>query len=122
MKSRLAKLVKRWEPDIIGDFNAYLSPTEKKGGRTPLSVAMSDFRDMMGVDKVVGKLDRAFVNNEWNLLHPGWRNVPFKFFKMWTTDPSLKDLVLKSWSEPIEGHSVFVLTQNLKRLKGDLKC
>ncbi|KAF9619458.1 hypothetical protein IFM89_007033 [Coptis chinensis] len=162
-KSRLAKLVKKWEPDIIGiaepkidpsSFStSYLRslglytqivhnsndnmvpnlwllwkndllaptlhsqssqhitvespnglitiihsssvPTEKEGGRTPLSVAMSDFRDMvssnqlmeaphsrfeftwwnkqMGVDKVVRKLDRAFVNNEWNLLHPGWR-------------------------------------------------
>ncbi|KAF9614767.1 hypothetical protein IFM89_020621 [Coptis chinensis] len=100
----------------------------------------------MGVDKVVGKLDRVFYNNEWNLLHPGWRykalcklcsdhspivgwsisiprprNVPFKFFKMWTTHPSLKDLVIQSWSEPMEGYSVFVLTQKLKCLKGKLK-
>ncbi|KAF9621053.1 hypothetical protein IFM89_015875 [Coptis chinensis] len=115
---------------MIGDFNAYLSPTEKKGGRTPLYVAMSDFRDMVHSNQLMEAPHSGFeftwlnkhMGVDKTITIPRPRNVPFKFFKMWTTDTSLKDLVLQSWSEPIEGHSIFVLTQKLKRLKGALKC
>ncbi|KAF9613722.1 hypothetical protein IFM89_010164 [Coptis chinensis] len=105
---------------LITIIHASSVPTKKKGGRTPLFVAMSDFRDMRY--RALSKLcsDHSPLVG-WTITIPRPRNVPFKFFKIWTTDPSLKELMLQSWFEPIEGHSVFVLTQKLKRLKGDLK-
>ncbi|KAF9595957.1 hypothetical protein IFM89_006703 [Coptis chinensis] len=49
------------------------------------------------------------------------KNIPFKFFNMWCTHPNFKEVVLDSWQTPIMGHSIFILTQKLKRLKGVLK-
>ncbi|KAF9618145.1 hypothetical protein IFM89_000548 [Coptis chinensis] len=52
---------------------------------------------------------------------PRPKNIPFKFFNMWCAHPSFRDVVQQSWATPILGHSIFVLTQKLKRLKGVLK-
>ncbi|KAF9615242.1 hypothetical protein IFM89_022504 [Coptis chinensis] len=40
---------------------------------------------------------------------------------MWCTHPTFRDTVSESWQIPIQGNSIFILTQKLKRLKGVLK-
>ncbi|KAF9605051.1 hypothetical protein IFM89_013721 [Coptis chinensis] len=152
---------------LMGDFNAYLSCSEKQGGKT-IARAMNDLREcvstsqlmevpsngfhhtwwnkQVGRFKIVGKLDRMFCNAIWSSKFPGWnykvcnrvcsdhsplvgrsieiprpKNVPFKFFNMWCSHPSFREVVQQSWEVPILGHSIFALTQKLKRLKGVLK-
>ncbi|KAF9623077.1 hypothetical protein IFM89_036231 [Coptis chinensis] len=79
---------------ILGDFNAYLSYSDKQGGHRPSTAAMSDFRDFVGSNhlmeapcngfhfswwnkqvgrlKILGKLDRMFFNILWSSKYPGW--------------------------------------------------
>ncbi|KAF9620903.1 hypothetical protein IFM89_015300 [Coptis chinensis] len=79
---------------ILGDFNAYLSYSDKQGGHRPSTAAMSDFRDFIGSNhlmeapckgfhfswwnkqvgrlKILGKLDRMFFNILWSSKYPGW--------------------------------------------------
>ncbi|KAF5187181.1 Ribonuclease h domain [Thalictrum thalictroides] len=79
---------------IIGDFNAYRSLDEKKGGLLPQSAAMSDFNGFIdsqelvsphntgvnftwsnkqaGSRRILGKLDRILVTNRWLQLFPSW--------------------------------------------------
>ncbi|KAF9625204.1 hypothetical protein IFM89_020438 [Coptis chinensis] len=153
---------------ILGDFNAYLSYSDKQGGHRPSIAAMSDFRDFIGSNhlmeapckgfhfswwnkqvgrlKILGKLDRMFFNILWSSKYPGWnykvcnrlcsdhspivgrsvdiprpKNVPFKFFNMWCSQPSFRDKVKAIWDVPLAGHSIYILTQKLKRLKSALK-
>ncbi|KAF9613811.1 hypothetical protein IFM89_011980 [Coptis chinensis] len=47
--------------------------------------------------------------------------MPFKFFNMWCSHPNFKEVVMECWKEPIMGHSLYILTQKLKRLKAVLK-
>ncbi|KAF9606887.1 hypothetical protein IFM89_029486 [Coptis chinensis] len=56
-----------------------------------------------------------------NISIPQPKNKPFKFFNMWCTHPTFRDIVFDSWQQPILGNSIFILTQKLKRLKGVLK-
>ncbi|KAF9616543.1 hypothetical protein IFM89_030004 [Coptis chinensis] len=85
-------------------------------------------------------------NANWSYTFPGWKykvvsricsdhspimggiisiprpnNMPFKFFNMWCSHPKFREVVMESWQEPIMGHSLYILTQKLKRLKGVLK-
>ncbi|KAF9604163.1 hypothetical protein IFM89_003287 [Coptis chinensis] len=153
---------------IIGDFNAYLSCSDKQGGHRPSTAAMSDFRYFVGSNhlmeapcngfhfswwnkqvgrlKILGKLDRMFFNILWSSKYLGWnykvcnrlcsdhspivgrsvdiprpKNVPFKFFNMWCSHPSFRDTVKANWDVPLAGHSIYILTQKLKRLKSALK-
>ncbi|KAF9613315.1 hypothetical protein IFM89_006825 [Coptis chinensis] len=100
----------------------------------------------VGRFKIMGKLDRMLCNAEWCSKFQGWNykvgsricsdhspimgcginvpspgNMPFKFFNRWCTDPNFKDIVKASWEIPIWGHSIFILTQKLKRLKATPK-
>lgn len=80
---------------IIRDFNTITSVHEKKGGRSPLNVAMSDFNEWIDncellqalksglqfswsngrCDKkrILCNLDRAFYNLQWLNLYSGWK-------------------------------------------------
>ncbi|KAF9604950.1 hypothetical protein IFM89_011317 [Coptis chinensis] len=79
---------------VIGDFDAYLSPSEKKGGRYPSQAAMDNHRKALddnqlveavhsgvtytwwnkhlGRNKIIGKLDRMLINQKWLIVHTGW--------------------------------------------------
>ncbi|KAF9622129.1 hypothetical protein IFM89_029413 [Coptis chinensis] len=52
---------------------------------------------------------------------PRPNNMPFKFFNMWCCHPNFREVVMDSWQAPIMGHSIYILTQKPKRLKGILK-
>ncbi|KAF9602111.1 hypothetical protein IFM89_025156 [Coptis chinensis] len=100
----------------------------------------------VGEFKIMGKLDRMLCNANWGTKYPGWkykvlgricldhsplmggsiiiphpRNLSLKLFNMRCSHPTFKELVLDSWKDPILGHSIFILTQKLKKLKGVLK-
>ncbi|KAF9625478.1 hypothetical protein IFM89_023394 [Coptis chinensis] len=84
---------------ILGDFNAYLSFSDKQGGHRPSTSVMSDFRDFVGSNhlmeapcngfhfswwnkkvgqlKIMGKLDRMFFNILWSSKYPGWNYKEF---------------------------------------------
>ncbi|KAF9595956.1 hypothetical protein IFM89_006702 [Coptis chinensis] len=79
---------------ILGDFNAYLSVSEKKGGNNPTASSMNDFMDFIsnnelmevpnsgfhltwwnkqvGEFKILGKLDRMLCNANWGSKFPRW--------------------------------------------------
>ncbi|KAF9591206.1 hypothetical protein IFM89_002861 [Coptis chinensis] len=84
---------------ILGDFNTYLSYSDKQGGHRPSTAAMSDFRDFVGSNhlmeapcigfhfswwnkqvgrlKILGKLDRMFFNILWSSKYLGWNYKEF---------------------------------------------
>ncbi|KAF9614633.1 hypothetical protein IFM89_019610 [Coptis chinensis] len=96
--------------------------------------------------KILGKLDRMFSNILWSSKYPGWnykvcnwlcsdhspivgrcvdipqpKNIPFKFFNMWCSHSTFRDTGKANWDVPVSGHSIYILTQKLKRLKSALK-
>lgn len=54
-----------------------------------------------------------------DMLRP--KNVPFKFSKVWTSYNTFMKLVEDNRKLQVEGSPLFVLSQNLKSLKGALK-
>jgi len=91
------------------------------------------------------KIDRALVNNGWNLrfsfseasflnpsisdhtpivvrvLHPPRRRKPFKYFEFWEQHPDFKSIVQQVWNTPVSGVPMFQLVFKLKMLKARLK-
>ncbi|KAF5196979.1 Dnase i-like superfamily protein [Thalictrum thalictroides] len=81
---------------VVGDFNADLFSTEKKGGRSPGNVAMREFNSFMnenalvdvtrlglkyswcnrrkGKKRIFAKLDRMLVNQEFLQNADGWKS------------------------------------------------
>jgi len=95
--------------------------------------------------KKLRKIDRALVNNEWNLrfsfseasfltpgisdrtpimvkvLHPPRKRKPFKYFDFWEHHPDFKSVVQQIWNTPVSGVPVFQLVSKLKMLKARLR-
>ncbi|KAF5190602.1 hypothetical protein FRX31_019811 [Thalictrum thalictroides] len=79
---------------IAVDFNAHIFVDERKGGRTPSSTAIQNFRDFIdgnylseahstglqytwsnrqqGARKILSKIDRILANQEWMQKFMGW--------------------------------------------------
>ncbi|KAF9610598.1 hypothetical protein IFM89_023486 [Coptis chinensis] len=57
----------------------------------------------------------------WHDSIPKPMNALFKFFNLWTTDPDFQNFVKGSWQTPIQGHSLFILAQKMKRLEKTFK-
>ncbi|KAF9618077.1 hypothetical protein IFM89_000028 [Coptis chinensis] len=123
---------------IMGDFNAYLSISKKKGGNNPSSSAMNDFRNFISNNQMMEVPSSGYQLTWWNkqvgricshhspllggnLTISQPKNRPFKFFNMWCTHPTFRDTVFESWQIPHQENSIFILMQKLKRLKGVLK-
>ncbi|KAF9611097.1 hypothetical protein IFM89_026990 [Coptis chinensis] len=51
---------------ILGDFNAYLSYSDKQGGHRPSTAAMSDFRDFVGSNHLMEAPCNGFHFSWWN--------------------------------------------------------
>ncbi|XP_074288423.1 uncharacterized protein LOC141613582 [Silene latifolia] len=96
--------------------------------------------------RVYSRLDRALVNQHWtdqfptvyaNFLPEGHfdhnpcligladsgqhRNMPFKYFNMWSLSPDFHNCVSISWQYRYEGTKMFRVIQKLRRLKPALK-
>ncbi|KAF9618690.1 hypothetical protein IFM89_002385 [Coptis chinensis] len=82
---------------VEGDFNAYLSDSEKQGGNKPSAVAMNDFRECVSNSHLMEVPSKGFLHTWWNKQRSG------------TTELG------SSYPRTL---SIFVLTQKLKRLKG----
>lgn len=148
---------------VLGDFNCLLSPDERVNGVPPTEYQINEFVDLCSslglVDsvssgirftwtngRVMSKLDRVLINNEW--LEAGWfcktkfvpcllsdhaysvtslfginKKVPrpFKFFNMWTSHPKFKLFVQDNWSLPCYGHNQFIFAKRLKAMQAPLK-
>ncbi|KAF9596337.1 hypothetical protein IFM89_008863 [Coptis chinensis] len=153
---------------VIGDFNIVTSIAERKGGGTPCISAMDDFNHFIhsnalidsttsgfkyswcnkrwGSKRMLQKIDRMLVNQDWLKGNVGWRskilkrkfsdhspivgwntcipkphNIPFRFRKAWLSHDSLKEVVADSWNEPLYDVPIRKVVKKLKRLKQKLK-
>ncbi|XP_026451379.1 uncharacterized protein LOC113351651 [Papaver somniferum] len=97
---------------LIGDFNTVLNADEKKGGRSPLNAAMSDFNDCIdacgliqapksGLDPAARGISDHGPLIGSDILIGRALNTPFKFQQMWLTHPSFLQVVVDSWNEDI---------------------
>ncbi|XP_060190891.1 uncharacterized protein LOC132620221 [Lycium barbarum] len=117
---------------VLGDFNAILSPNEKKGGR-PHKISQSmDFitcMDDCGLfdarysgntftwsngrkkgNRICKRLDRILYNEEWS------NNTGDTL----TLQPSFLQVVQNSWEEAVQGNCMWILQEKLKRLASTL--
>lgn len=51
-----------------------------------------------------------------SMVPPNGRRKPFKFFNFWLQHPEFSQILNNSWSAPLEGRPMFVLSSKLKRL------
>ncbi|KAF9590975.1 hypothetical protein IFM89_000520, partial [Coptis chinensis] len=51
---------------LLGDFNAYLSDSEKQGGNKPSAVAMNDFRECVSNSHLMEVPSKGFLHTWWN--------------------------------------------------------
>ncbi|KAF9623026.1 hypothetical protein IFM89_036007 [Coptis chinensis] len=153
---------------IAGDFNVVTALSERKGGGLPCRVAVNEFvkfindnalldsttlgyefsycNKRLGAARMLQKIDRILVNQEWLQVLPNWsskilkrkfsdhspvvgwspfipkpHNIPFRFMKMWLDHANLKQVVTESWNEPLVDVPIRKVMKNLKRLKATLK-
>lgn len=151
---------------VAGDFNAIKDPSDRVGGATNWIPCFDEFGQCLeqtdlvdlryvglryswstsaGNLKKLRKIDRALVNNEWNLrfsyseasfLTPGisdhspitvkvlqqpHRRKPFKYFQCWEHHPDFKSIVQQTWDTPVSGYPMFQLVSKLKMLKTRLR-
>lgn len=147
----------------MGDFNCVLRREERVG--SPVTMAeIRDFRNCVdtnglhelkssgsfytwsskqnGDDKVLSRIDRVLVNNEWKaempaaevnftseglfdhcpaILHwedtrrPGRKH--FKYFNMWSMASEFKTKVRTSWDPPISGREVKQIEKGINRVE-----
>ncbi|XP_074318390.1 uncharacterized protein LOC141655199 [Silene latifolia] len=96
--------------------------------------------------RVYSRLDKALVNQHWTDPFPTvyaiflpeghfdhnpcligladsgqHRNMPFKYFNMWSLSPDFHNCVSSAWQYRYEGTKMFRVIQKLKRLKPALK-
>ncbi|MBA0568769.1 hypothetical protein Golob_006239 [Gossypium lobatum] len=93
----------------IGDFNAILSSSNKKGGHKDLGFKGPDF--MWHRDDLYERLDRAISNDTWLRNFP----MPFQISGYWVEHPSFPNFVKENWclkGNMVEALNIF--TRNIK--------
>lgn len=149
---------------VLGDFNNVLKYNERCNGRDVTPYEIRDFEDCCNAlglsdmqsagcfftwsnNRVLCKLDRALVNNQWlmlgthslaNFLPAGCisdhspciaslflqdfsSRKPFKFFNLWSDHCDFLQTVIDGWDPYIFGTAQFVLVKQLKGLQRHLK-
>ncbi|KAL3749604.1 hypothetical protein ACJRO7_010698 [Eucalyptus globulus] len=151
---------------VVGDFNAIKDPSDRIGSSTNWIPYFDEFANCLNQTELtdlrfVGlryswttssgnlrkmrKIDRAMVNNKWNIdfsfseatflkpgisdhtpivvrvVHPPRRRKPFKYFEFWEKHPDFKTIVHQVWSFPVRGVPMFQLVSKLKLLKAHLR-
>ncbi|KAL2938444.1 L-seryl-tRNA(Sec) selenium transferase [Bienertia sinuspersici] len=96
--------------------------------------------------RVYSKIDRVLVKEDWTLVFPTayahfqpeqWLDhcptaihledgnsggaKPFRYFDMWSSHPSVKDIVRTAWSHGVSGMRIFQVSRKLKEVKARLK-
>ncbi|XP_074301150.1 uncharacterized protein LOC141632502 [Silene latifolia] len=96
--------------------------------------------------RVYSKLDRLFVNHDWSLKFPDYyanflpegyfdhtpclvgktskghhKNMPFKYYNMWSAAPGFHECVRQIWNTHIDGTKMFEVVKKLKFLEPELK-
>lgn len=99
-----------------------------------------------GDDRVFSKIDRVFVNEEWerefqeavthflpeslSVHSPGIIHIDnvreskpssFRFFNMWTISEEFGEIVQAGWQKQVQGCGMYKVVKKLKMLKYDLK-
>ncbi|KAF9596825.1 hypothetical protein IFM89_013873 [Coptis chinensis] len=153
---------------VAGDFNIVTTATERKGGCSPCQLAVNEFVEFInknalldstnlgykfswcnkriGERRMLQKIDRMLVNQQWMEAAAGWKskilkrkfsdhspvvgwltsipkptNIPFRFKRIWINHEGLKEVVKQSWEEPLEDVPIRKVMKKLKRLKLALK-
>lgn len=99
-----------------------------------------------GAKRIRRRLDRAFVNAEWNAVctsawamglttdtsdhspiiirwnkQVDWAGKPFLYCQLWKNKVGFEEVVLLGWGSPISGNPQFKLMNKLQTVKGNLK-
>ncbi|XP_074318739.1 uncharacterized protein LOC141655563 [Silene latifolia] len=124
-------------PPNLGEFNAVLSPIGRLGGNTS-DAEMQHFQDCVsicGMEDIpaTGALFTCVAHfhpeglfdhcpctvMDRNIKLGGRKN--FKYFNIWGSAPSFKNIVADVWKQSIRGTKMFVVIKKLKVLKPALK-
>lgn len=152
---------------VVGDFNCPLNYDDRIGSDITYA-ELKDFREtvdfcnifdmaatgarftwsnkQMGSKRVMSKLDRSLINNEWLNIFPNavtcylqevlydhspavvkfvdsqnTRKPSFKFCDMWCLHPQFLGTVQMSWRQKVSGVPMYRVMRKLKELKGQLK-
>ncbi|KAF9621066.1 hypothetical protein IFM89_016090 [Coptis chinensis] len=134
---------------VVGNFNVVTMAIKRKGGCSPCQLAVNEFVEFInnnalvdstnlgykfswcnkriGNRRMLQKIDRMLVNQQWIDTAAGWKskilkrkfsdhspvvgsltsipkptNIPFRFKRIWIKHEGLKDVVKQSWEEPLE--------------------
>ncbi|XP_019248329.1 PREDICTED: uncharacterized protein LOC109227585 [Nicotiana attenuata] len=152
---------------IMGDFNCVLYKEERMG--SPITMAeIRDFKKYVedcslmdlkftrafftwtnkqsGGDRVLSRIDRVMVNNEWGLNLPAsvvnyrneglfnhypviisWdkgsqpKNKMFRYFNMWSLAPDFKEKLKSGWRTDRKGTKMYELVGKLHKIKHTLQ-
>ncbi|XP_042502228.1 uncharacterized protein LOC122079649 [Macadamia integrifolia] len=119
----------------LGDWNSYLTPSDKWGGRPITNAQLTPFSEFIS-SSCLPELNfpQAFVSTEQLsssdhralILHTHslrWRvQRPFRFVALWTLEQSYQDTISSSWnSTQARGSAPFKLHLKMKALKLSLK-
>ncbi|XP_026442512.1 uncharacterized protein LOC113342069 [Papaver somniferum] len=103
-------------------------------------------RLVMGVHRIICKLDWVVINEAWLTKFENWRckalprevsdhstligysfvnsrpkRAPFRVQKMWFTHPDFMLMIMESWNAHVSGSPAYIYPFKLKRLKADMK-
>ncbi|KAF9600727.1 hypothetical protein IFM89_011414 [Coptis chinensis] len=129
----------------ISDFNSFIYSNALIDS-TNMGFKYSWCNKRMGHRRMYQKIDRMLVNQGWIDVRAGWRsrilkrrhsdhcpivgwntkipkpsNIPFRFKQAWVHHENLREVVERSWKEPLHDAPIRKVVKKLKRLKIVLK-
>ncbi|KAF9623735.1 hypothetical protein IFM89_004816 [Coptis chinensis] len=129
----------------VTEFNSFIHSNALVDSTT-MGFKYSWCNKRIGAQRMYQKIDKILVNQQWIDSSAGWRsrimkrklsdhspivgwntkipkptNIPFRFKRAWILHANLKEVIEKSWSEPLFDVPIRKVTKKLKRLKMVLK-